>query len=235
MTNEEILIKGPFNQLYNKYLSEDFYQDRTGQKYIELIGTNFELDPMQPILEFNGRKTPLKYAKAEIEWYNSQSLSVEYIKQYAKLWDIISDEDGMIHSNYGWCIYSDENYNQYECAIRELIQNKDTRRAAMIYTRPSIQVEYNRKGMNDFICTYSTNHLIRNNILYYTVNMRSNDSIWGFFSDFYWHCHVYQKMYNELLETYPDLKTGSLIWMADSFHLYERHFETLKDMMKTEF
>lgn len=54
----------------------------------------------------------------------------------------------------------------------------------MIYQRPQMQFQYNKNGMNDFICTNYAQLFIRNNKLIYIVDMRSNDAIFGFFNDF---------------------------------------------------
>lgn len=233
-TNEDRLL--PFyRQLYQKVLAKDFvindYCDNpSGTKTVELLAPRIELDPMQPILEFNGRKTPIKYAEAEIEWYNSMDLSVDMIGEKAKIWKDVSSDKGLVNSNYGWCIYSGDNYAQYHRVLKELSEIPDSRRACMIYQRPSMWEDYNRDGMSDFICTWGTHWFIRNKKLQCIVLMRSNDAIFGIFSDFYWHCHVYSQLLEDLRQFYPDLEVGSIIWCPDSFHVYERHFDMLKKM-----
>jgi Straboviridae dCMP hydroxymethylase len=233
MTNEEVL-KPIFATLHNKVLNGDFIIDKSGVKCVELIAPRIELDPTQPTLEFPGRKTPIKYCEAESEWYHSMDLSVEKIGQVAEIWKKIASQDGKVNSNYGWCIYSADNGSQYKHSIEELKANKDSRRACHIYNRPSMQVDYNRNGMSDFMCTFATQQFIRNDELIYVVMMRSNDAIFGFFNDFYWHCEVYDEMYHDLLDTYQELEIGKIIWVANSFHVYERHFDMLKEMVSEE-
>jgi thymidylate synthase len=233
-TNEYVLLSEIFDKLFSKLILEDFVIDEHGNKTLELLAPRLELDPTQYILNFNGRKTPVNYCKAEVEWYNSQSLYVKDIPgKVPKIWEMIADKNGKINSNYGWCIYSDENYNQYKSSLQTLLNDKNSRRATMIYTRPSIQVDYNKDSMSDFICTFATQQLIRNNELHYIVMMRSQDAIYGFFNDFYWQGVVYEKFYNDLKKKYSDLKTGKMIWIANSFHVYERHFDMLKKIIKT--
>ena len=105
----------------------------------------------------------------------------------------------------------------------------------MIYNRPSMWVDYNRSGMNDFMCTTSVQILIRNNQLLYIINQRSLD-IWFSFlgSDLYWHCVVYERLLQELKLYYSELIVGLLIWIPNSFHLYERHFEQLQKIIELE-
>ena len=233
MTNEDILLKS-FKKLYALYKKEKFVIDKSGVKVIELIDHHISnLNPKQPYLDFGVRKTNEDYVKKESNWYNSQSLSINGYVDDVKIWKQVADKDGLVNSNYGWCIYSKDNYNQYENCLHELEKNQYSRRACMIYNRPSMQIDYCKNGMSDFICTFSTQQFIRNNKLYYIVNMRSNDSIFGFGNDFAWHCEVYNKLYNDLKKTYPKLKYGKIHWNAGSFHIYERHFDLLKDICET--
>ena len=51
-------------------------------------------------------------------------------------------------------------------AFTELWSNPDSRRAQMIYNRPSIWVEYNDEGgKSDFICTNAQTFYIRDGVL----------------------------------------------------------------------
>lgn len=235
ITNEERLM--PFyKELLHKVETEDFvinnYCDNpSGTKTVELLAPRIELDPSQPFLKFNGRKTPLSYAEAELDWYRSMDLSVKDIGEKASIWKSVASEEGKVNSNYGWCIFSEDNYSQYKNCLAELITAPDSRRACMIYQRPSMWKDFNYKGMSDFICTWGTHWFIRDNDLICMVLMRSNDAVFGFFNDFYWHCYVYESMFVDLRNTaYPDLCMGSIIWCPDSFHVYARHFDLLAKM-----
>ncbi len=232
MKNEEVLMKEVFLPLYQKIQNKDFVKDKTGVRIAELIAPRLELDPSQAVLDFGSRKTPIKYAEAELKWYDSQDLSVEFIGQSAQIWKDIASTDGKINSNYGWCIYSAENFYQYESAVKELLNNSESRRSCMIYNRPNMQQEYNKDGMNDFMCTFSTQHFIRDKKLIYIVSMRSNDAIYGFFNDFYWHCIVFDRMFNQLRKKYVNLEKGNIIWIANSLHVYERHFDMLTKIVE---
>jgi thymidylate synthase len=85
--------------------------------------------------------------------------------------------------------------------------------------------------MNDFICTLGVQYMIRDNKLYSVVNMRSNDIIYGFFNDFYWQATIQERLLNDLIDNgYKDLKMGKMIWVANSLHVYEKHFKKLNNM-----
>jgi len=216
---------------FNKMIeAEEFLQDRTGVKYVELIAPTIHLDPKQKELNFKVRKTPMKYVKDELLWYDSQDLSIQFIGERAKTWKDVASTDGLINSNYGFLVYNPANYSQYKHVKEELIANKDSRRAIMIYIRPSMWYDYKKNGMNDFVCTLGVHYMIRNNKLIAVVSMRSNDFIYGFFNDYYWQAVVYERLFNDLKKTYKDLEYGNIVWIANSLHVYEKHFKLLKKM-----
>lgn len=228
ITNEKRMLP-VFNTLKARKDTNSFVVDKTGVKLVEIINANFTLDPSQPYFNFPGKKTSEEYVKAELEWYNSLDLSIDFIGEKAKIWKQVASTDNLVNSNYGWCIFSIENGEQYKECFTELIKNPESRRAIMIYTRPSMHVDYCKNGMNDFICTNTVQCFIRDDELLYLVDMRSNDAVFGFFNDFCWHCHVYNKLLKDLQKIYPHVKACSegIIWHAASFHVYERHFDML--------
>jgi len=206
-----------------KLKNEDFVLDKTGVKLIEVIGESYIADEEVIFGTLNE-----KYSEKELEWYLSQSLNVYDMPNPPKVWRDVSSNNGFINSNYGNLIFSKENYEQYKHCLRELRRNKDTRRAMMIYTRPSIQEEYNKDGMQDFICTNSVQILIRNNKLHYILNQRSCDVIYGQKNDIYWARWVHSLILEDLQEDYPELELGDLIHQVASLHVYEHHFHLVK-------
>ena len=230
-TNEDRLSEF-FLELNIKRLSEDFVVDKSGVKMVEILCPVMKLDPRQKTLDFGARKTPEEYVKTEIELYDSQSLSVEKIGKKSKIWQNVADKNGFINSNYGWCIYSKDNGEQYKSCLEELKQNKLSRRAVMIYQRPSMWEDYKRDCMSDFICTDGVQIFIRKDTLIYVAKQRSCDAIYGFFNDFYWHCVVYERLFEDLKKIYPKLKDGSIYYHPFSFHVYEKHFDMLRKMIE---
>lgn len=227
--NSIYTIKEIRDHILNKFLEGDFVVDKTGAKTIEILNASFVVD--EDIIFGNINKD---WANREIAWYETQSLSVYDIPEPIPLiWKQVASSKGLINSNYGWCVFSEENGNQFENCKNQLINDIDSRRAVLIYTRPSIQDEYNTDGMSDFICTNNTQFLIRDNKLHHLVYMRSNDVVHGFKGDAYWQKYVHDKMLSELREHYPNLTKGDLIWNAGSLHVYERHFFMIDGYNKT--
>ena len=198
-----------------------FTEDRTGQKTIELLGASFLAD--EPAIFGIPNED---YIEAELDWYNSGSTNVNDIhpdKDAPAAWQYAANDHGEINSNYGHLIYDDKFFNQYDRVCEELYDNPDSRRASMIYTRPSIWVEYNENGKNDFICTNAVTYYIRNNELQSVVQMRSNDVVFGYKNDIAWQQHVLESLANDL-----NIEPGFIQWQVQNLHVYERHFHLVK-------
>lgn len=197
---------------------------------VELINISFIADEDHLLREPNK-----DYIARELEWYTSQSLKVDDIPgETPKIWNQVSNKFGEINSNYGWCIFSANNGYQYVSALNHLLNDKDTRKSIMIYTRPSMQKDWNYAGMSDFMCTNNVQLFIRDNSLIYIVNQRSCDAIFGFPNDLAWHQHVYSMLMKDLTDTYPDLKEKPIEYICGSLHVYPRHHNLLKDEAKDE-
>lgn len=212
----------------------DIYKDWLNKTYVletnslEIINCSFLANEEVIFGEINK-----EYIKKELDWYLSKSLNINDLAEpIPKIWKEISGKYGEINSNYGWCIFSHENYNQFQNAIDKLLDNKHTRQSVMIYNRPNMHKDATRWGMNDFICTYAAQLFIRNNILYYLVYMRSNDAIYGYKNDRYWHNLVFDMSLDVLKSRYPNLKKGDLFWNVGSLHIYPRHFYILEKELK---
>ena len=139
------------NHFINELKNENFSVDRTGQKTIEMLGASFLADESAIFGTVN-----YSYVQDEINWYESMSTNINDISSVddaepPAAWQISANKHGEINSNYGKIIFDDLYYNQYHMALDELVQNMDSRRATMIYTRPSIWYEFDENGKNDFI------------------------------------------------------------------------------------
>jgi thymidylate synthase len=147
-------------------------------------------------------------------------------------WKYSANQYGEINSNYGTIVYSDKYFNQFENALAELLSNPDSRRAQMIYNRPSIWVEYNENAKNDFICTNAQTVYIRDNKLHMVSQMRSNDAVFGYKNDYAWAKYLMEEMVSRYNEENPfndvPLTCGDLYWQVMNLHVYERHFNLVK-------
>lgn len=220
------------NLLVEKYKNGEFRVTKDGVKTVELQGAQFVADKGWIIREPN-----YDYANREIEWYKSQSLNVNDIPGVTpKIWQQCADVNGDIVSNYGWMIWSKENGSQYKNCLWQLTNDPTTREAVMIYNRPSMHVDAFANHRHDFCCTYAVqcflNETDEDNVykLDYHVFMRSNDAVFGYDNDYYWHNYVMEKLIEDLSNHYTGktIVRGDMIWNAASLHVYERHFKFLE-------
>ena len=224
--------------IINKYNNNDFRiigNNVQESKTIEIQNAHFIVDKPYII-----RKPDYDYYYKEKEWYDRQSLNVNDIPGGApKMWLKCADKYGNINSNYGWCIYSEENGQQFKKCAERLLEDPHTREAIMIYNRPSMQYEYNKGGMHDFMCCQNMQYFINDydeytNVIDCIVNFRSNDAVFGFNNDALW-CHdVLVNLVKELNDKYYKkygkwLAEGTIYWNAGSLHVYEKHFKYLKN------
>lgn len=209
-------------KLIQKYKDQDFVIDKTGVKTIEVIGESFIADEDWII-----RKPNYEYIERELEWYKSQSLYVDDIPgETPAIWNQVASRLGEINSNYGYLIWHEENYCQYQNVLEELTANPNSRRAVMIYNRPSMHQDYKKDGMSDFICTYANTFLVRDGKLISHYLMRSNDAVFGYDNDVHWALHVQKRLAEDL-----DVECGDIIWTATNLHVYERHFKFIEELM----
>lgn len=209
--------------------NERFTEDRTGQKTIELLGASFIAD--EPAIFGTPNE---EYINSEIEWYLMMSNNINDIysddRDPPKAWQMTANDYGEINSNYGMLIFSPLYHRQFSKALDELVANPDSRRASMIYTRPSIWHEYKKNGKNDFICTNSVTYYIRDGLMHCVVQMRSNDSIFGYKNDYAWQKYVLGMMAREYNTVHCEeaVSEGNIYWQVQNLHVYERHFHLVK-------
>jgi len=202
-----------------------FVTDKSGVRTVEIISASFIADGHTIF------GTPSsEYINRELEWYKSMSLNVNDIPgKVPEIWKRVATPDGRINSNYGWCVWSKDNGEQYKHVLSELICNTDSRRAIMIYTRPSMHEDFHKDGMSDFMCTNTVQYLLRDGRIHAVVNMRSNDAVFGYKNDRAWQYHILFDLvasYNRLTESTVDI--GNIYWNVGSLHVYERHFDLIK-------
>lgn len=204
--------------------SKRFTSDRTGARTIELLGASFIADEKTIFGTENQ-----SYIDAEIKWYLGKSTNINSMQDTAnieppKAWKTTANQYGEINSNYGHIIFSDLYYNQYYKVVNELIHNRDSRRAIMVYNRPSIWIEGKEDGKNDFICTNAHTYYIRDNKLHVVVQMRSNDVVFGYKNDYAWAKYIQEEIRKDLIVVYEKLELGDIFWQVQNLHIYDRHF-----------
>lgn len=209
----------------------DFIASPRGMEVREIRDCSMEIDnPMLNIYTNKFRSSPLKYIAAEILWYFSGTNNPTYIENYASLWKSLHNTDGTVNSSYGNLLFSEQNehgFTQYDWVIQSLVKDKDSRQAFMHFNKPKHQFLENK----DQVCTLQSLFHIRDNKLHMTLTMRSNDVIYGFMTDWAFFSVLQYHVYLHLRDYYPDLEMGSYTHISHSMHVYERHYDMIKNMV----
>ena len=210
-----------------------------GQLCKEIINYSYQLPPYVRFMCFDVRKLNPDYIKQEFLWYvraNKRDVSIRHV---AKMWDgLINYPDGTINSNYGPYIFGPDGFERsgffapaggsnIQRVARELIKDPDSRRASICILN---NTHLNSKT-NDYPCTAYLNFLIRDNQLHMFVRMRSQDAIYGMGNDAPCFSFTHEILFTLLQKHYPDLEMGWYHHSADSFHIYEKHYEMLESII----
>lgn len=191
---------------------------RDGDVHSEIINAITVIeDPTRSFVTSEIRKLPIRYAVGEMLWYMSGNNKLSEIQKYTKNWDRMSDDGEFVNSNYGWCISRKFGFDQWEY-IKELLVKDPNSRQAVIHIKTA-----DDRPSKDVNCTVCLQFIIRDNKLYLTTYMRSNDLWMGFPYD------VFQFMNMQvLLSMELECELGTYTHIAGSLHLYERDYQKAK-------
>lgn len=198
-----------YNILYNQRLDDT---SRDGEIRGEILNAVTEIiNPTYNILKSKIRNLPMRYAIGEMLWYMSGNRDLKEIQKYTSGWDRMSDDGEHVNSNYGYCIKYKYGFDQWKWCRNELILNPNSRRA-IIHIK-----EASNKESKDVNCTVSLQFFVRDNKLYMTTYMRSNDIWMGFPYDVFQFTNMQILMSMEL-----GCGIGTYTHIVGSLHLYER-------------
>lgn len=224
-----------FRDIFQDLLENGKICSPRGQKVLEIEDYSYKLSPRVRFCNFKVRKLNLEYIKEEFLWYLRGDRFDQSITEYAKMWKGLIDVDGGINSNYGQYIFKSfyscgDETSCFSYVVDELSKDKDSRRASI----PILHRGHLVVGTKDLPCTYSLNFRIRDDQLNMSVHMRSQDAIFGMGNDAPCFSLIQEMVWAALLDKYPKLKLGTYHHIADSFHVYERHFEMLEQLAQAK-
>lgn len=210
-----------------------------GLKVKEIMPYNFAIsNPRDRLLNLECRKNMYRYIFGELMWYLSGNDRVDFISEYAKFWEHISDDECHSNSAYGKYIFRPMKrkgegiiYDEYDSKNPEgmsqwefcktLLRDDPNTRQAVIHIKP-IQM-YNTA---DTVCTMYLHFMCRNNKLDLHVSMRSNDVIRGTCYDVFMFTFLQELMAKEL-----GLKVGTYYHHADNIHIYETDYDKANEII----
>jgi thymidylate synthase len=198
-----------------------------GQETIELENYSYCLAPRERFPNFPSRKLKIDYIKNEFLWYLKGQRYDLSICNHASLWKGIIEADGGINSNYGQYIFAGGQFNR---ALTALLDDKESRRGSIVI----LSQDHVNTAEKDLPCTYSLGFRIREDKLNMSVHMRSQDSVFGMGNDAPAFSFIHEMMFQCLKEKYPELQMGEYFHIADSFHVYKRHYDMLENILQED-
>lgn len=212
--------------IYNDLYTKGKLTSPRGLKVLEIQDYMVTLPPRDRFTSFEARNFNLDYAKFEMLWYLTADPYNDMIMKSASMWEGLRQPNGGWFSNYGYYWFGGAKPG-FHWVINMLSNDPDSRQAVI----PMLNTNHLFTTNKDIVCTYSVSFRIRDNQLFMSSNMRSQDAMWGFTNDIFCFSVLHEMVYAFLKETYPDLTMGSLTHKVDSFHVYERHFKMLEDIV----
>ena len=229
-----------FAEVYEKslrdlYHNPEYTSSPRGLDIKENLGVALEIEnPIQSLYNNSRRGSQNKYIAAELVWYFLGRRDVNFISKFASFWERIQNEDGTVNSSYGYLLFNKKNrfgFTQYEWAMNCLKNDQDSRQAIMHFNLPEHQYENNK----DFVCTMYAIWQIRDNKLNLTVHMRSNDAILGTPTDIAFFTVLQQQALKHLSHYHHGLEIGKYTHIIDSYHIYDRNFKLVEEMLGHDF
>jgi thymidylate synthase len=168
---------------------------------------------------------------AEFAWYLSGDADRDYIKPYISAYNNEESENNKILGGYGPKIFnSDGNkISQFERIYQQINERESTKQA---YLAISNQSDYKVRTdkFSSPPCTIGLHFIVRNGSLNLTTYMRSNDAYFGLPHDLF--CFT---MLQEVMSCKTSIPLGSYTHVCTSMHIYERHFERVKNYLDEGF
>lgn len=207
-----------FSELTKQAADRTLIESRDGPVCGEVLNSMTVIkDPTRNIVSSLHRNLSMRYAVGELLWYLSGSNDMSHIAKFSKVWEKLSDDGHTINSAYGHRIFSEFGFNQLEF-VRRMLMDQPGSRQALIHIKDPC--DYLENPTKDVPCTIALQYTIRENKLYATTYMRSNDIWTGFPYD------VFSFTCLQIILAFRlNVDIGTYTHIAGSLHLYDRDYK----------
>lgn len=184
--------------------------------------------PHQRLVTSFARPINVAFALAEVLWILTGRNDVKMLSYYNSQIRNYSDDGKTFNAAYGYRLRHSFGHDQIEDVIATLSKDHDSRQATLVLSHPTYDKGWiaplNRLLVTkDRACNIVSHLLIRNGKLDWLQVVRSNDAIWG--TPYNW------MQFTHLMEYIAGgigVEMGRYFHIADSFHIYEQHWEEAK-------
>jgi thymidylate synthase len=202
------------------------WEDGTAAYTLKRFGVvnRYDLQKEFPILTL--RFTNWKAAIDEILWI-WQKKSNKISDLHSHIWDEWAGEDGTIGKAYGYQLgvkhkYKEGEFDQVDRVLYDLKNNPYSRRIMTnIYTFSDLH------EMNLYPCAYSMTFNVTDGRLNAILNQRSQDTLMAN----NWNVVQYAVLVHMFAQV-SGLEAGELVHVISDMHIYDRHVEMVKELLK---
>ncbi len=226
-----IFIENMNDILENGFSDKDYpvrphWEDSTPAHTIKKFGivNRYNLQEELPILTI--RRTAFKSCLDELLWiWQKKSNNVHDL--HSHIWDSWADENGSIGKAYGYqlgkkSIYPEGEFDQVDRVLFDLKNNPHSRRIMTnIYNFDDLH------EMNLYPCAYSMTFNVSGDTLNGILNQRSNDML----TANNWNVLQYSLLIMMFAQV-SNLKPGELVHVISDAHIYDRHVDMVKEIIK---
>lgn len=194
----------------------------------EKVGNTLELNNIKITLNdieeniVGIRNLSASYLFGEWLWYFTARNNVRFISKFGPMWEKLSDDGFASNSAYGYIMMEKFGFDQIEKIIELLKFDPNSRRAVININTPNKNVIETK----DEPCTIALQFRIRNNKLYCTAMMRSNDIWLGLPYDVAFFTELQKFIADALGVGY-----GSYTHFDVSLHVYERDIPKIQNVV----
>lgn len=168
------------------------------------------------------RNISAAYLFGEWLWYFTARNNTKFISKFGPMWEKLSDDGITSNSAYGYIMMAKFGFDQISKIIELLKADPNSRRAVININTPNEKVIETK----DEPCTIALQFRIRNNKLYCTAMMRSNDIWFGLPYDIAFFTELQMFIADALGVGY-----GSYTHFDVSLHMYEKDIPKIQNII----
>jgi thymidylate synthase len=197
-----------------------------GGEQRETVGSLVTIDrPRERVLTVPHRHNNIFAQVAETMWVLAGRDDLKFLGRYLPRAFQFSDDGETWRAAYGPRLRAwGSQVDQLKAVRDRLIEDRYTKRAVAVIFDPAR--DYTETL--DVPCNNWLHFLQRDSALQLNVAVRANDAIWGFsgINAFEW------SVLHELMATSLGWEVGRMSWFVGTMHIYERHYEVAKRIMR---
>ena len=201
--------------------------DRTGTGTKSIFGHQMRFDLSEGFPLLTTKKLHLKSILYELLWFIQGDTNVKYLNDHGvTIWNEWADENGELGPVYGkqwrsWPTQDGKTIDQFKNVVEQIKKNPNSRRLILTAWNPA---EVDQMALPP--CHLLFQFYVANGKLSCQLYQRSCDTFLGVPFNI-----ASYALLTMMIAHVCDLKLGDFIWVGGDTHLYNNHFEQVKEQL----